>query len=180
MRFLGLTQSVTQWLRLAIANTGEISVETNDSSGLDYTVANVNNWPVPAPTTVASALNVLALPGLGSYYNSGALGPAATILLDSPSTQIVKSGSFMMFGMVTTTATSAGIITYRLRVDGTVIGYTQRQTCVAGGVNVFTGFSTYGVDPTAGHTIGIQATVSAGTLSAVANEFLVGYLETGG
>jgi hypothetical protein len=103
-----------------------------DASAVSYTPADPLDWPIPPPTTVQTALDLLANVN-GTYgENVGALGPLTSITaVNLAAVQPQKSGIYLAWaqGQVTGSGVDGGSVLTTILVDavgqgaGPAVGY---------------------------------------------------------
>jgi hypothetical protein len=153
---------------------------TPTATGIGYTVGTATDWFTTAPTTVAAALDALALTSrAGQEANVAVVGPSDPIKFTTAAVQPVASGKYLVIGTVSADASGASTQVINLYADATVIATGKSGTGGAGPFNgTLVAFVT--LSRAATHTFAIEADASAGTNTANAGWMKLMWLEIGG
>jgi hypothetical protein len=143
------------------------------ASAIIYTPSVPANW-VPTPANVAAALDQLSANNL-TRQNSGALGPLATVSFTTTAIAPVMSARYLVIAKLTVTTTGVANVTATLLQGATTLDTSQGGTGGAGPLNL-TCIGTF-VGTAAPQTFTIQATASAGTLTAAISGLTITVLE---
>lgn len=137
------------------------------------------SWGASPPTTVANALDKLALPTNLNTQAAGALGPAATITFTSAPFTPTRAGNYLVVATIAGSCSGAATEACELLADAVSLATASVGTANA---NEFqcTLVGLASISTGAPHTLTVRATASAGNNSAASGGIKVIYLEVGG
>lgn len=172
------SSSVGGQLSLVASDQTNVALELRDVATppaveIGYTPADALAWAVPPPDDVAEALDELASGGRAGIASLTSLaGSSPGFVADSAAVVTpVKSGRFLMFWQVSGTATGVtpANLLCRFRIDGVeqASGTGALINLREPGSGVFAGSvgSLITMDRTVSHTVGVNFTFAAGSLS---------------